>query len=205
MVTWLLALGGSYLIGSIPTAYLLVKRLKGVDVRTVGSGNVGATNVTRTAGLGAGAAVFLVDAMKGLAAVWGVAPALQPEPIPMFRLVCGAAAVVGHIFPVFLKFRGGKGVATTIGVLVSLSPVVALTFAVVWVLVFLLTRYVSAASIAAAAAIPVGLLLDQRLPEELLLGAALAVLIVIRHRANIQRLMQGTEHRFGHQRDARRS
>ncbi len=197
MAAWLTALAGAYLLGSIPTAYLVVKRLKGVDVRTVGSGNVGATNVTRTAGLGAGAVVFLVDAVKGLAAVWWIAPALQPEPTPMFRLVCGVAAVVGHVFPVFLRFRGGKGVATTIGVLISLSPIVALTFAIVWLVVFLLTRYVSAASIAAAAAIPVGLLLDQRLPEELLLGVALAVLIIIRHRANIQRLLQGTEHRFG--------
>ena len=197
MAAWLTALAGAYLLGSIPTAYLLVKRLKGVDVRTVGSGNVGATNVTRTAGFGAGVAVFLVDVLKGLAAVWWIAPALQPEPTPMFRLVCGAAAVVGHVFPVFLTFRGGKGVATTIGVLIGLSPLVALTFAIVWLLVFLLTRYVSAASIAAAAAIPVGLLLDQRLPEELLLGAALALLLIIRHRANIQRLARGTEHRFG--------
>lgn len=205
MMSWLLALAGSYLVGSIPTAFLVVKRLKGVDVRTVGSGNVGATNVTRAAGFAAGASVFVVDLMKGLAAVLLVAPALQPQPTPMFRLACGVAAVVGHAFPVFLAFRGGKGVATTIGVLAGLSPVVALTFATVWMVGFLLTRYVSVGSIAAAASIPLGLLLDQRLPEELLLGAALALLIIVRHRANIQRLLAGTEHRVGHRRDAQGS
>lgn len=205
MVAWLLALAGSYLVGSIPTAFLVVKRLKGVDVRTVGSGNVGATNVTRAAGFAAGTFVFVVDLMKGLAAVLLLAPALQPQPTPMFRLACGAAAVVGHAFPVFLTFRGGKGVATTIGVLAGLSPVVTLTFATVWMLGFLLTRYVSVGSIAAAASIPLGLLLDQRLPEDILLGAALALLIIVRHRANIQRLLAGTEHRVGHRRDAQGS
>ena len=197
MMQWLAALAGSYLIGSIPTAFLVVKRLKGVDVRTVGSGNVGATNVTRAAGFRAGLFVFSIDVAKGLAAVLLVAPALQPQPAPLFRLACGFAAVVGHIFPLFLKFHGGKGVATTIGVLASVYPGVALICGGVWLAGFLAGRYVSVASIAAMACLPPLLFAMQRPPAEIRLGAALALLVILKHRSNIQRLLAGTEHRVG--------
>ena len=194
------ALLGSYLLGSIPTAYLMVKRLKGVDVRTVGSGNVGATNVTRIAGFRAGVVVFLIDAAKGLLAVLVIAPwALRPM-TPTAQLACGIAAVVGHAFSVFLKFQGGKGVATTIGVLLGAMPLLAAACLAVWVACFLIWKYVSVASLAAAVTLPVAQAVARRPLPELVLGSALALLIVARHRANIQRLLAGTEHRAGQKR-----
>ena len=193
----LLALAGSYLVGSIPTAYLLVKRLKRVDVRTVGSGNVGATNVTRAAGLGAGTAVFLLDLAKGLVAVWGMSPWLIRPVTPAVQLACGLAAVVGHVFPVFLGFRGGKGVATTIGVLIGTVPLIAVVCLAVWAGCFLVWRYVSVGSLAAAVTLPVVQTLVHRPLPEVLLGAALAGVIIARHRTNIIRLLHGTEHRAG--------
>lgn len=193
----LLALLGSYLVGSIPTAYLLVRWLKRVDVRAVGSGNVGATNATRVAGVRAGAAVFLLDVGKGLLAVLGLASWCLGSPTSAARLGCGLAAVVGHSVPVFLAFRGGKGVATTIGVLLGVSPALAAVCLGVWVVCFLPWRYVSVASLAAAITLPVAQALSRRPPADVLLGAALALWIIARHRANIQRLLQGTEHRMG--------
>ena len=193
----LLALAGSYLVGSIPTAYLLVKRLKRVDVRTVGSGNVGATNVTRAAGLGAGTAVFVLDLAKGLVAVWGLAPWLARPVTPAVQLACGLAAVVGHVFPVFLGFRGGKGVATTIGVLIGTVPLIAVVCLAVWAGCFLVWRYVSVGSLATAVTLPLVQTLVHRPLPEILLGAALAGVIIARHRTNIIRLLHGTEHRAG--------
>lgn len=192
-MNWLWALAASYLLGSFPSAYLLVKRLKRVDVRTVGSGNVGATNVGRVAGAGAGAVVLLVDALKGFIAARWLAAWLIPSATPAAQLACGLTAVIGHNFPVFLGFRGGKGVATTIGALLGAMPAVAASWVLVWVVVFALSRYVSLASLAAAAVIPVAQAVMGQGTAELALGAALALLIIIRHRANIQRLRQGTE------------
>ena len=196
-VSLLAACAASYLVGSIPTAYLAVRWLKRVDVRTVGSGNVGATNVTRAAGLGPGIAVFLVDLGKGLAAVLVLAPWLvAPEVLtPAVRLACGLWAVLGHAFPVFLRFQGGKGVATTIGVLLGTMPPVAGICLAVWVFGFALSRYVSVGSLAAAAALPVVQLLMRQTLSEIVLGTALGALIIARHQANIARLAQGTEHR----------
>lgn len=193
---WLAALGSSYLIGSIPTAYLVVKKIKQVDVRTVGSGNAGATNVTRAAGFKAGLFVFLVDVLKGVAAVKLISPLwLAQESLAPFA--CGISAVVGHIAPVFLGFKGGKGVATTIGVIASAMPSVALIYLAVWTVVFALWRYVSLASIFAMAALPLGQALMGQSHAELAAGIGLAALIIIKHRANIERLRQGGEHRFG--------
>jgi glycerol-3-phosphate acyltransferase PlsY len=197
MTEWLLGLLGSYLIGSIPTAYLLVKRLKGVDVRTIGSGNVGATNATRVAGVWAGVAVFLIDAAKGLVAVWLIAPWSLASPSSTQRLACGMAAILGHNFPVFLRFRGGKGMATTIGVLLGTMPLVALGLLLVWAVAFAIARYVSVGSLAAAAALPALQLASGQSRSDVVIGAALALLIVVRHRSNISRLLQGTEHRAG--------
>ena len=191
------ALLASYLVGAIPTAYLVVWRLKRVDVRTVGSGNVGATNVARTAGLKAGLVVFLIDAVKGAVAVRLIAPWLLPAPDLTWRLACGLAAVLGHDFPVFLGFRGGKGVATTMGVLLAAAPTLGGVCAAVWVAVFVPWRFVSVASMAAAAALPVTQAVAGVARGERWAGAALAVLLVLRHHANIRRLLQGTEHRAG--------
>ena len=192
-----LALLGSYALGSIPTAYLVVKRLTGTDVRRVGSGNVGATNVTRAAGFGPGLFVFVIDGLKGWAAVSLVAPALMPDGSSAARLACGVAAVAGHMAPVFLRFRGGKGVATSIGALLGAMPSAAVAFLGVWVVCFACWRYVSVGSLAAAASLPaVQWLAGQPIPD-VLLGAGLAALIIAKHRPNIERLLQGREHRVG--------
>jgi len=190
------ALIGSYLVGSLPTGYWLVKWRKGIDVRAVGSGSVGATNVTRAAGTGAGRMVFLCDVAKGLLAVRVLAPWLTEPATPAVQLACGLAAVVGHTASVFLKFQGGKGVATTIGVVLGTEPLIAGVFLAVWLAGFLLWRYVSVGSLAAAVSLPVMQGLTRRSPGEILCGVALALLIVARHQANIRRLLQGTEPRF---------
>ena len=195
MAPLLVALALSYLVGSIPTAYLVVKWLKRVDVRTIGSGNVGATNVTRAAGLGAGVGVFIVDVVKGLVAVRVIAPWLLHDPTPAARLACGLLAVAGHSFPVFLKFRGGKGVATTIGVLLGAAPLIAGACLIIWVIAFAIWRYVSVGSLAAAVTLPIAQIAAHRPLAEIWLGAILAGLIIVRHRPNIERLGQGREHR----------
>jgi glycerol-3-phosphate acyltransferase PlsY len=191
------ALAGSYLIGSVPTGYLLVRWVKRIDVRAVGSGNVGATNVARAAGAAAGLLVLALDLGKGLLAVLGLAPGLIHPVTPAAQLACGLAAVIGHCAPVFLKFQGGKGVATTMGVIVGVSPSVAAACLGVWGVVFALCRYVSVASLAAAAAIPVAQAMGRRPGGELLVGVVLALVIIVRHHANIARLMRGTEPPFG--------
>ena len=187
----------SYLIGSIPTAYLLVKHLKGIDVRTVGSGNVGATNVTRAAGRRAGAFVFVIDLAKGWIAVALIAPWMIPHATIAQRLSCGLLAVVGHIAPVWLQFQGGKGVATTIGVLAGTTPPLAAAYIATWLAVLLACRYVSVASIIAAAIIPLTQWLLHRPHVEMVCGAMLALLILVKHRANLLRLAQGNEPRTG--------
>ena len=194
------ALLGSYLIGSIPTAYLLVKWLKRVDVRTIGSGNVGATNASRVAGIWGGIAVFLLDMAKGLIAVLMIAPWWAQPLTPAARLACGFMAVVGHNLPVFLSFRGGKGVSTTIGVLLGTMPLVAGACVLALVACVLIWRYVSVGALAAAVLLPLAALATHRTLSEIWLGVALSLMIVIRHRANIERLLQGREHRFGNAR-----
>ena len=191
LVAWVLC----YVVGSIPTAYLLGKLVKGVDIRTVGSGNVGATNALRTIGVWAGIVVFLLDALKGVVAVRVLPQWLLGKVSLATALACGLMAVIGHDFPCVLRFRGGKGVATTIGVLVgSAWPVAGLVVAT-WVLIFALTRYVSIGSMAAAVAIPLSQLVFRHPLTATGVGGALALLIIIQHRANLKRLLMGTEHR----------
>jgi len=204
MNNWLLALTSSYLLGSIPTAYLLVRYVKRIDVRTVGSGNVGATNASRVLGMGGGIAVFLLDALKGLAAVLAIAPWAWGEPTGAQRLACGVAAVVGHNFPVFLGFRGGKGVATTIGVMIGTMPHIAALAGVVWAVGFALTRYVSLSSLVAILLMPLGQWFQHRPVSELWCGLFLTALILARHHGNIRRLLAGQERRitFGSSRKA---
>lgn len=193
MTEWLLALAASYLLGSIPTAYLLVRWAAGVDVRTVSSGNVGATNAARAAGARVGLAVFVLDLLKGLLATWLIAPwALQPLP-PAGPLACGVAAVVGHAFPVFLRLRGGKGVATAVGTLLGAALSSAAVFGLVWLACFLIWRYVSVASMVAAGSIPLTFVVRGEALHTMLLAAALGLLIIVRHRTNLQRLLRGCE------------
>jgi glycerol-3-phosphate acyltransferase PlsY len=194
--TWL----ASYLVGAIPTAYLVVKWLKRIDVRTVGSGNVGATNVTRAAGLGAGIIVFCIDFAKGLVAALVFSRWLSGLAPGEAGWSCGVLAVMGHAFPVFLGFKGGKGVATTIGVLLGAEPLAALAFLVMWGVSAAIWRYVSVSSMLAALTAPLTLWRLGRSETEILFGAVLAGLIIVRHRANLERLRLGTEPRIGSRR-----
>jgi glycerol-3-phosphate acyltransferase PlsY len=193
---------GAFLLGSIPTGYL-VARAKGIDIRQHGSGNIGATNVFRTLGKPLGVLVFFLDALKGFAAV-AVASALAPatgDTGTWAGIVAAVSAIAGHNYTPWLGFRGGKGIATSAGVLLALMPLAVLAIAIVWFLVFQISRYVSVASIAAAAALPVAIAAFWHYGlggNASLLGFALLIslLAIWRHRSNIQRLMNGTESRF---------
>jgi len=190
-----LALLVCYLVGSIPTAYLLVRWAKGIDIRTVGSGNVGATNALRTTGLWAGIVVLAIDVLKGVIAAGLIPGWVVGSRTSGIPLLCGLAAVLGHDFSCFLRFRGGKGVATTMGALLSSRPLVAGAAGAVWLLVFVACRYVSLGSLAAAVAIPISQLLLHQPLREVVIGSVLAGLIIVRHRSNLQRLLSGVEHR----------
>jgi glycerol-3-phosphate acyltransferase PlsY len=192
----------AYLLGSIPTGYL-VARAKGIDIRTVGSGNIGATNAFRILGKPAGILVLAVDGLKGFAASSWLADfviqlfAVAPGQIENLRIVAGIAAVLGHNFTCWLKFKGGKGIATSAGVFFALAPLAAGIAVVTWIVTAVLTRYVSIASIAAAVALPTAVWLTK---DSLFLGivtTALGLLAIFKHRGNIQRLLNGTEQRFG--------
>ncbi|MBW7957296.1 MAG: glycerol-3-phosphate 1-O-acyltransferase PlsY [Deltaproteobacteria bacterium] len=184
----------AYVLGSIPTGVLVTRAFGGVDPRKAGSGNIGATNVSRTSGKLAGALTLLGDILKGalpvLAAFWLNGGTL------LISLV-GLAAFIGHLLPIFLGFRGGKGVATACGVLVVISPAATLLAAAVFVVAAALKKYVSLASMLSAAAMPVFLYLIKDAREYAPLGLAIAVLIIIKHKDNIKRLASGTENRIG--------
>jgi acyl phosphate:glycerol-3-phosphate acyltransferase len=184
----------AYLAGSVPFG-LLIARLKGnVDLRRVGSGNIGATNVLRAVGKGAAALTLIGDIGKGAAAVVLARGVGAPSRI---LAAVALAAVLGHLFPIFLGFRGGKGVATTLGVVLAAMPVVGGLLLLVWLLVAVVWRYSSLAALAAAAALPALVwLLDER-PVMVLFGALAAALIFWRHRENIGRLCHGTEGKIG--------
>lgn len=183
----------AYLIGSVPVGVLL-SRMKGKDPRTVGSGNIGATNVMRTAGKAFGAITLLGDICKGLIPTSLALNADLSEPLVAS---VGCAAFLGHLFPIFLKFRGGKGVATALGVYLALSPATILISAVLFALVLLKWRYVSAGSLAGAASVPLFFYLLDVPGIYIVLSFVVTVLVVLKHMGNIKRLMAGTEHRLG--------
>ena len=196
MVALLLIAAISYLLGSIPFGYLLVLVFRGEDVRRSGSGNIGATNVSRKSPM-LGAATLLLDALKGSAAVWlahGIAPTY---PLMTMAALC---AVLGHMFPLWLRFHGGKGVATGLGSFVVITPKAVLVATGVFIVVVLLFRYVSLGSMVAVASLP---LLVYELsavggaPPALTLVATTSLLIIVKHRENIRRLLAGTESRVG--------
>jgi acyl phosphate:glycerol-3-phosphate acyltransferase len=191
---WLLA---SYLLGAIPTSYLVSRFIAGTDLRKHGSGNLGATNLYRVLGWKYAVPVALFDIAKGAVPV--LVFARQASDSPLFAMACGVAAIVGHVFSVFVGFRGGKGVATAAGVVLGLTPLALGVAALVWVVLVLLTGYVSLGSIAAAAVLPVAvyLLEDSVRPEILWVDIAIAAGVILTHRRNIQRLLKGTENRFG--------
>ena len=197
-----LLISGSYLVGAIPFG-LIIGKLHGVDIRKVGSGNIGATNVTRTVGKTAGRVCFFLDFLKGALPVLAAQLARPNE--PWLALACGAAAVIGHIFPVYLKFKGGKGISTAAGVALALAPYPLVCAAAIWVSSFFIWRYVSLASILAALTLPLfaGLFIflgwgSATARSWITLGflIAAAVVAVLRHTENIKRLLNGTESRF---------
>ena len=186
-----LALLGGYLLGSIPFGVILTRLAGAGDLRAIGSGNIGATNVLRTGRKGLAAATLVLDVLKGAAAVW-LARALLPGE----ELVSGAAALIGHCFPVWLGFRGGKGVATLMGVGVALHPLIGLVYALVWLGLLALVRFSSLAGMAAAVSAPLAAAALGRFDLVILL-LALAGIVLWRHRENIGRLLDGTEPRIG--------
>lgn len=186
----------AYLLGSVPTGFLWAKA-KGLDIRAVGSGNIGATNVMRALGKGPGIAVLLMDAAKGFAPVFA-APRLFPGlDRSALQIVCCLSVIAGHNWTCWLKFKGGKGVATTAGTMLAMLPAPMLCGLVVWVVVFGIFRYVSLASICAAAALPVATWLFNHDGTMLIFTVLIGGLAISKHKANIQRLLAGTENRVG--------
>jgi glycerol-3-phosphate acyltransferase PlsY len=195
----------AYLLGSIPFGLILVRIFRKQDIRQQGSGNIGATNVIRSGGKGLGAATFLLDAAKGYVAVllaWQVGLYVHQTQFQTQNLAATAAlcALVGHVYPLWLGFKGGKGVATGFGVFLGITATAALVALAAFILIFALSRYVSLASIIAAIAFPIAAFL---LPHEPLTPFMIAVVILLpliviaKHHANIRRLLAGTEYRFG--------
>ena len=227
IAAYILTALGAYLLGSIPTGFLVAKA-KGIDIRSVGSGNIGATNAMRVLGKPAGIFVLLMDALKGWLACFlgaliyacfasgrlhGIGTYSNEEidalseQFPMllerFVVIAGICAVLGHNYTCWLKFKGGKGIATTAGVYIALAPWALLVGLVVFILAVLLTRYVSMGSICAAIALPATVWIMT--PHNILLGVvttALGVLAIYKHKSNIQRLLAGTENRLGKKREA---
>ena len=198
LALWFLA---SYLLGSIPTSYLVVRLVKGQDLRTMGSGNLGATNLYRVLGVKYALPVALFDAGKGAIPVLLFGPRAGGG--ELVALLLGITAVLGHMFSVFVGFRGGKGVATGAGVVLGLAPWAVLAGLAVWLLAVLSTGYVSLASILAAIMLPLAVFwLHPERRQLIWLFALLSVAVIVLHRANISRLLAGTEHRFGRRRDA---
>ncbi len=194
----------AYLLGSIPVGYLLVRIFRRQDIRTVGSGNIGATNVLRSGGKALGAATFILDVCKGALAVLlaaMIAGSVLPT-VPQRNVEALAAlfAVFGHMFPVWLHFRGGKGVATGFGVFLVAAPWAALSAITVFAIVCAITRYVSLGSILGAASFPIFawfMVKGERPVFFIAVQATVALLIIVKHHPNIRRLLAGNEHRFG--------
>ncbi len=190
----------AYCLGSLPTAYLTGRVLKGIDIREHGSGNVGATNTFRVLGRGPGILVLVVDILKGVLGVLGVG-ALLGLPEELDRILLGLAAVSGHNWTIFLEFKGGKGMATSLGVLIGLAvsfPDLWLVVGMclfVWILVFGASGYVSLASLLAAVALPVVMVAAGQGYAMVVLAAVFCLFVVVRHRSNLQRILSRTEHR----------
>jgi acyl phosphate:glycerol-3-phosphate acyltransferase len=191
---WLVA---SYLLGAIPTSHLVSRVFARIDLREHGSGNLGATNLYRVLGWKYAIPVALFDIAKGAIPVLVFAPRVSDS--ELFAVACGVAAILGHVFSVFVGFKGGKGVATAAGVMLGLTPLALGVAAVVWALIVLLTGYVSLGSIAAAAVLPFAVYLLEKptAPELLWIVALVGASVILLHRRNIQRLLKGTESRFG--------
>jgi acyl phosphate:glycerol-3-phosphate acyltransferase len=198
MTPWLLVLA-AYLWGAIPASYIAGRLARGIDLRRHGSGNLGATNTFRVLGARVAAPVMVFDVLKGFLPVV-LFSRIDGSPDWRWELAYGTAAVVGHVFSIYMGFRGGKGVATSAGVLLALAPLAVGVGLLVWLVVLRATRMVSAGSVAAAATVGV-LLLVVPMPEERtairILGGAVALFVIFAHRSNLGRILKGTEPRFG--------
>lgn len=192
----LLAILLSYLLGSVPVGYLIAKAVKGVDVRRHGSGNIGATNVARVVGKGAGIVTLILDILKGLIVVTLIPLLAGGGRADLVRISCAIAVVAGHNWTVFLRFRGGKGVATTAGAFIGLVPMVFLSAFCIWTVVFVLSKYVSLASIIAAVSLSLFLVVYGEPVSFQILGVVVAIVGIIRHKENIKRLLAGKENKF---------
>ena len=191
-LTWLLIMVISYFLGSIPTAYILVKATKGIDIRTFGSGNVGTTNTMRAAGKPIGLLVFVVDAGKGaLAAALGLW--FGGEQAAVIAICAGGIAFLGHIFPVWLKFKGGKGIATAIGVAFVIVPMQAIITFSAWFIILLITGYVSVASCAGSVVLALSCLISNQYWLYTMLFSIISVIAIYRHRSNFAKIKAGTE------------
>ena len=201
-----IALLASYLLGSIPTAYLFGRILKGIDIRKVGSGNVGATNAMRILGKGPGIMVLVLDILKGFVVVVFLGDYLAHKPIFIqdqnLRIIMGLCCIIGHNWTVFLQFKGGKGVATSFGVLLGLAlkinglNIVIAILILTWLLVFVISRIVSLASITTAIFLPLSCLFFRQPTLLILVTFILCVLVILRHKANLVRLFKGQEPRL---------
>ena len=180
----------SYIVGSIPSGLVLGKGIWHVDLRRYGSGNIGATNAWRTLGKGPGLLIFAADLLKG---VIGVGAGSLLIGTPMGMVIGGILAIVGHSASIFLKFSGGKGVATGLGVLLMMMPSVSVIVFAVWLIIVLISKYVSLGSIVAAALVPIAAFFMDEPAEFIVFGLLAAVFVIYRHKSNISRLMSGTE------------
>jgi glycerol-3-phosphate acyltransferase PlsY len=222
MQTYIIIALVSYLLGSIPFGYILVRLFLKQDIRQTGSGNIGATNVARSGAKGLAIATLFLDALKGFSAVVAVAllfpnqalgphietwigPLRSTQPQPGLTLwpgllIAGLFAILGHMFPVWLRFKGGKGVATAVGVFLALAPIALLISLLAFTIVVALTRYVSLGSIVAAVVFPVAAYVSERelqVADLIAIVAGCSLLIILKHHANIRRLLAGTEPKFG--------
>lgn len=196
-----LLLLAAYLIGAFPTSYIVGRLTRGIDLRQHGSGNLGATNAFRVLGWRAATPIFVVDVTKGFLPAFFFPRIDGAEPIG-WTLAYGAAAIIGHMFSIYVGFRGGKGVATGAGVFLALAPLAALGSLLIWTMLVFATGYVSLASIVSAAALPLLIGLAGAPGAVLALSIALAGFVIYAHRANVRRLLRGEEHRFRRGREA---
>jgi glycerol-3-phosphate acyltransferase PlsY len=202
VIGYIAAMPGAYLLGSIPTGYL-VARAKGVDIRSVGSGNIGATNVFRILGKPAGIFVLVFDGLKGFAACAWLSDliiksfSISPADEVYLRLMAGLAVVLGHNYPCWLRFKGGKGIATSAGVLAGIVPGALIVILSLWIILFAVTRYVSVGSLAASFTLPFATWFTTKDWTLTIVTGAMGALAIYKHKANIQRLLDGTENRIG--------
>ncbi len=198
-LAFILSILSAYLIGSFPTSFILAKVLKGIDIRQAGSKNPGATNVFRVVGKIPGLVTLVIDVLKGVATVTLVADFFYPSvarlDYGLYQTLLGFVVICGHIWSVFLKFRGGKGVATTLGVAIVVAPLMLLPAVILWIIIFFLTNYVSLASVAALISFPIITAILNAPLYIILLGVVIGLIGIYRHKENIKRLLRGEENK----------